>query len=224
MAIPSIIEQLIYASPQIIAAIVKMIALIIVRVIPATNVMVAKMFVSLHVAIVKWFYKIYLAAAVAIGNMSKMLWNYMQRAGKNAIDGFVSGILTAGSYIWQKVVGVFTRFIDAIKNFFGIHSPSTVFFNFGVDIIQGPINGILSIGSGIGNLLTSILSSAFSGIQSFLSSFAVVQISDGAVQTSGCTVRIKPIGVAEGDGGGTTAYSTDGVILYTPTQAETNYT
>lgn len=53
---------------------------------------------------------------------------------------------------------------------------------------------------------------------------AVVQISDGAVQTSGCTVRIKPIGVAEADGGGTTAYSTDGIVLYTPTQAETNYT
>jgi len=53
---------------------------------------------------------------------------------------------------------------------------------------------------------------------------AVVQISDGAVQTSGCTVRIKPIGVAEGDGGGTTAYSTDGIVYYTPTQAETNYT
>lgn len=53
---------------------------------------------------------------------------------------------------------------------------------------------------------------------------AVVQISDGAVQTSGCTVRIKPIGVAEADGAGTTGYSTDGVVLYTPTQAETNYT
>ena len=52
---------------------------------------------------------------------------------------------------------------------------------------------------------------------------AVVQISDGAVQTSGCTVRIIPSGGAEGDGGGTTAYSTDGVVLYTPTQAETNY-
>ena len=52
---------------------------------------------------------------------------------------------------------------------------------------------------------------------------AVVQISDGAVQTSGCTVRIKPIGVAEGDGAGTTAYSTDGIVYYTPTQAETNY-
>jgi hypothetical protein len=53
---------------------------------------------------------------------------------------------------------------------------------------------------------------------------AVIQVSDGAVQTSGVTVRIKPIGVAEDDGGGTTAYSTDGIVLYTPTQAETNYT
>ena len=52
----------------------------------------------------------------------------------------------------------------------------------------------------------------------------VVQISDGAVQTAGVTVRIKPIGVAEADGVGTTAYSTDGIVLYTPTQAETNYT
>ena len=51
----------------------------------------------------------------------------------------------------------------------------------------------------------------------------VVQISDGAVQASGCTVRIIVEGGAEGDGGGTTAYSTDGVVLYTPTQAETNY-
>jgi hypothetical protein len=53
---------------------------------------------------------------------------------------------------------------------------------------------------------------------------AVVQISDGAVQTSGVTVRIKPVGVAESDGAGTVAYSTDGVVYYTPTQAETNYT
>ena len=53
---------------------------------------------------------------------------------------------------------------------------------------------------------------------------AVVQITDGAVQTSGVTVRIKPIGVAEADGANAAAYSTDGIVLYTPTQAETNYT
>ena len=52
----------------------------------------------------------------------------------------------------------------------------------------------------------------------------VVQISDGAVQSSGVTVRVLPFGGSEADGGGTTAYSTDGVVVYTPTQAETNYT
>lgn len=53
---------------------------------------------------------------------------------------------------------------------------------------------------------------------------AVVAIADGSVATSGVTVRVKPVGAAEGDGAGTTAYSTDGIVEYTPTQAETNYT
>ena len=52
----------------------------------------------------------------------------------------------------------------------------------------------------------------------------VVLIADGTVQTSGVTVRILPFGGSEADGAGATAYSTDGVVLYTPTQAETNYT
>ena len=52
----------------------------------------------------------------------------------------------------------------------------------------------------------------------------VVLIADGTVQTSGVTVRILPFGGSEADGAGTTAYSADGVVLYTPTQAETNYT
>jgi hypothetical protein len=52
----------------------------------------------------------------------------------------------------------------------------------------------------------------------------VIQISDGAVQTAGVTVRVLPFGGTEADGVGTVAYSTDGVVVYTPTQAETNYT
>lgn len=52
----------------------------------------------------------------------------------------------------------------------------------------------------------------------------VVLIADGTVQTSGVTVRVIPSGGSEADGAGTTAYSTDGVVIYTPTQAETNYT
>jgi hypothetical protein len=51
---------------------------------------------------------------------------------------------------------------------------------------------------------------------------AVVQISDGAVQTSGVSITVIPQGGAGSAGGGTTAYQ-DGIVLYTPTQGETNY-
>jgi hypothetical protein len=53
----------------------------------------------------------------------------------------------------------------------------------------------------------------------------VVQISDGAVQTSGCSVVVRPNGGDETAGGGTVAYGgSSGIVYYTPTQAETNYT
>ena len=52
---------------------------------------------------------------------------------------------------------------------------------------------------------------------------AVVQISDGAVQTSGVSIKVKPQGGAAAAGGGTTTYE-EGIVAYVPTQAETNYT
>ena len=52
----------------------------------------------------------------------------------------------------------------------------------------------------------------------------VIQTSDGAVQTAGVAVKVIPFGGSEATGGGTVAYSADGVVLYTPTQGETNYT
>lgn len=52
---------------------------------------------------------------------------------------------------------------------------------------------------------------------------AVVQISDGAVQTSGVSIKVKPQGTTASAGGGTTSYE-EGIVEYLPTQAETNYT
>ena len=54
---------------------------------------------------------------------------------------------------------------------------------------------------------------------------AVVQIADGAVQSSGVSVVVRPEGGAESAGSGTIAYSAaSGLVYYTPTQAETDYT
>lgn len=52
---------------------------------------------------------------------------------------------------------------------------------------------------------------------------AVVQISDGAVQTSGVSIKVKPQGTTASAGGGTTSYE-EGIVAYVPTQAETDYT
>lgn len=54
---------------------------------------------------------------------------------------------------------------------------------------------------------------------------AVVQISDGAVQSSGVSVVVRVNGGAETAGGGTIAYgASSSIVYYTPTQAETDYT
>lgn len=52
----------------------------------------------------------------------------------------------------------------------------------------------------------------------------VVQISDGAIQSSGVSITVRGQGGAEGAGGGTIAYGADGTVYYTPLQSETNFT
>ena len=51
----------------------------------------------------------------------------------------------------------------------------------------------------------------------------VVQISDGAVQTSGVSIKVKPQGASASAGGGTISYE-EGIVGYVPTQSETNHT
>jgi hypothetical protein len=52
---------------------------------------------------------------------------------------------------------------------------------------------------------------------------SVIQISDGAVQTSDVSVKVLPEGGTASTGVGTIGYE-EGVVHYSPTQAETNYT
>src|SRR5574343_557209 len=54
---------------------------------------------------------------------------------------------------------------------------------------------------------------------------AVIQISDGAVQSSGVSVAIRAEGGSETAGGGTVSYGgSSNIVYYAPTQAETDYT
>lgn len=58
------------------------------------------------------------------------------------IDGLVRGLIdgivkTDWAQVWQNLV-------DAFKDFFGIHSPSTLFADFGLNMIQGLADGLIN--------------------------------------------------------------------------------
>lgn len=61
----------------------------------------------------------------------------MSNIGLDLIKGIWNGISDAASWLWEKVSGFFTELTDKIKDFFGIHSPSTVFAGYGDNMSKG---------------------------------------------------------------------------------------
>ena len=66
----------------------------------------------------------------------------MASAGLNLIKGLWNGIKNAKQWIKNKISGFFNDIVDDIKNFFGIHSPSKLFFEIGGYLDEGFIEGI----------------------------------------------------------------------------------
>lgn len=74
--------------------------------------------------------------------------------GANIVQGFYQGIidLFTDPFAWVRE-HIVDPFLNAIKDLFGIHSPSTVLAEIGVNLIHGLINGIGSI---IGTLISNV--------------------------------------------------------------------
>lgn len=69
--------------------------------------------------------------------------SWFKTAGIDTIKGFFIGIKEG--FKNSKLFQVFQSIIDGVKKIFGIHSPSTVFFEIGKNIILGLFNGIKSV-------------------------------------------------------------------------------
>lgn len=63
-------------------------------------------------------------------------------AGKNTIDGYINGIHSKDADLESEAKGPFGKFVDAVKNFLGIHSPSTVFAEIGGFTMSGFLGGL----------------------------------------------------------------------------------
>lgn len=76
--------------------------------------------------------------------------------GKNMIDGLIKGISGAKDAVVNKIKEIASEALDAIKDFFGIHSPSRVMANMGQFMMQGLNNGLESMRKTVVSTATDI--------------------------------------------------------------------
>lgn len=65
-----------------------------------------------------------------------------KNVGKNIISGLNGGLGVGVSNVIDHILGIGQEIIDAFCTLMGIHSPSTVFYDFGCYLVQGLTNGV----------------------------------------------------------------------------------
>ncbi len=73
--------------------------------------------------------------------------SWLVDVGKWVIQGLINGITGTAGLITKAISGVASGVVNTFKSILGIHSPSTVFHDFGVNIGQGVINGVVAMQS-----------------------------------------------------------------------------
>ena len=69
--------------------------------------------------------------------------------GGNIVSGIWQGIQNAAGWLYEQVTGFFGGIVDGVKNFLGIHSPSTVFADIGGNMAAG-------VGEGFGGGMDTV--------------------------------------------------------------------
>lgn len=175
-ALPQIITTIVQAIPQIISGIVNALVQNIPQIIQAG----VQLFVALIqnlptiiVEIVKAVPQIVSGIVSAFGS----LVGEMVKAGANLLHGLWEGISSAAGWLWEKVSGWASSLVDGIKNFFGIHSPSTVFAEIGTNMGEG-------VGVGFGESMNGVsadMTAAMGGAGQLTAAEAVRAVNDGII-------------------------------------------
>lgn len=98
----------------------------------------------------EWLLGVPTAIGTAFENGTLWVLEHIPGWWESIKQGFLDGIKAVGSGIWGWVSEhIVDPFVNGFKDALGIHSPSTVFADFGVNIMEGLWNGILSMGNWI---------------------------------------------------------------------------
>ena len=141
-ALPDIIIALVSAIPEIISSIISALLDNIPLLIQSG--------IDLFVSLIKALPQIIVQLVKAVPEIIKALVNAFKdgvskfkEVGSNLIKGLWEGIKNVKDWIWGKIKGFFNGIVDGIKDFFGIHSPSTLFENvIGKNLMLGLAEGI----------------------------------------------------------------------------------
>ena len=158
-ALPEIIVTIVQAIPQIISSIVNALIGNIDQIIMAG----VQLFVALIqnlptiiVEIVKAVPQIVSGIVQAFASLGGELVN----AGDNLLHSLWEGISGAASWLWEKVSGWASSLVSGIKDFFGIHSPSTVFAEIGGNMADGVGVGFTDNMGGVEGDMTAAMGGA----------------------------------------------------------------
>lgn len=175
-ALPEIIAAIEEAIPQIISSIVNALWGNIDQIIMAG----VQLFVALIqnlptiiVEIVKAVPQIVSGIVQAFESMGGEMIN----AGANLLHGLWEGISGAASWLWEKVSGWASSLVSGIKDFFGIHSPSTVFAEIGGNMADGVGVGFTDRMGGVEGDMTA----AMGGAGALTAAQAVNAVNNGIV-------------------------------------------
>ena len=175
-ALPQIITTIVQAIPQIISGIVNALVQNIPQIIQAGVQLFAALIRNLPTIIaeiVKAVPQIVSGIVSAFGS----LVGEMVKAGANLLHGLWEGISSAAGWLWEKVSGWASSLVDGIKNFFGIHSPSTVFAEIGTNMGEG-------VGVGFGESMNGVsadMTAAMGGAGQLTAAEAVRAVNDGII-------------------------------------------
>lgn len=133
MLIMSLAEGILNALPDLIDKIPVIIDKLVTAItnnLPKIIEMGIQLTIQLAVGIIKAIPQLLSKIPQIIGSLVNGFMNYrskMGEVGQNLISGLWAGIQNAGEWLREKISGFFGGVVDSIKDFFGIHSPSTLF-------------------------------------------------------------------------------------------------
>lgn len=175
-ALPQIITTIVQAIPQIISGIVNTLVQNIPQIIQAGVQLFVALIQNLPTIIAE---NVKAVPQIVSGIVSAFdsLVGEMVKAGANLLHGLWEGISSAAGWLWEKVSGWASSLVSGIKDFFGIHSPSTVFAEIGTNMGEG-------VGVGFGESMNGVsadMTAAMGGAGQLTAAEAVRAVNDGII-------------------------------------------